>query len=161
MRMPTPGDFQRAYGDNAGLPWCARGLDDDGRDFDLYVPGENEWPNEAPDAPSVALAGRLLSDLDELRGEAAAYVLSIVDVSRRPLFGEPELVCLSCDAGRKRVIVEVNWESMPDALWYVELHLHPTLGRRPSGMGVTAWGPRDSPWPPEHVRLELPRLRPP
>lgn len=156
MRIPTMDEFRREPGDDARLPWRASATAGDGCDFDLYVPGEDDWPNEAPDEPSVRLAARVLPELPAIRAEAAAHVLGIVD-PRRPLHGEPQLVCLSCDARRERLIVEVSWETMPDALWYVELVLHPTLGRRPSGMGVTAWGGRGAPWPPLHVRLEIPR----
>lgn len=158
MRIPAPDEFRRPFGDDDRLLWHAQAFTSDGTEFDLYVPGENNW-NEAPDVPSIHLAEQLLPDLPAIIAQAAEYVLSIVDVQRRPLFGEPELVVFSCDATRQRVIVELNWETMLDALWYVEMHLHPTLGRRPVGMGVTPWAKHGSPWPPLHVQLEIPRQR--
>ncbi len=148
MSALTPDQFRREHGDDARTPWWARLP---GADADLYVPDADG----EPDAPSIAFAAEVLPQLDRLRDEAAAYVLSFVDLEKRPLDGHPQVVCLTCEAARRRVVIEVNWPSMRTALWYVELVPHAARGWVPVGMGVTTWGPHDGPWPPEHVRLGL------
>lgn len=151
MHIPTAADFHRTHGPAERLAWCARGIAPDGSHVDVCVPGDDDWTDEDPDPASIAVAADLLADADAVRDEAAAFVLGIVDTAKRPLVGTPQLVSLACHARQHRLLVDLNWESMPDALWVVDIQLHPTLGRRPNGMAVSGWGPRETPWPPEHV----------
>lgn len=150
MRLPTADDFHRTPDSAPRLAWYARGIAPDGTEVEVYVPG-HDWTNEDPDPASISIASQQLADADAVRDEAATFVLSIVDTAKRPLVGVPELVSLACHARQHRMLVELNWASMPDALWYVDVQVDPTLGRLPNGMGVTVWGPRETPWPPEHV----------
>jgi hypothetical protein len=133
MQIP-PADLFRPERDSGRPPRVWASVPDTG--FDLYVPDCDPDGDSVPAAASLALAATVLADLDALRDAAVAHLARYVDAERLLLVGTPHVLGVSCDAGRARVELSLNWDSALYTLWTVAFVWHADGRRSPVELSV-------------------------